>query len=163
MKSLTHILSDKLRGNSYFPHITEGKIKFFKRNLTLSSKSTYAFIFWSSQSHFRESTMKIHHCKYETAHAHDCTLQHVRVCMLAQLLSCVWLFVSSPTKCSPPGSSISGIFQVRILEWVAISSSRGSFQARDRTHVSRTDRQILYHWATWEVLYITIYLIIIKD
>ena len=46
MKSLTHILSDKSRGNSYFPYITEGKIKFFKSNLTLSNESTYAFIFF---------------------------------------------------------------------------------------------------------------------
>ena len=37
--------------------------------------------------------------------------------------------------CSPPGSSIHGILQSRILEWVAISSSRGSSQPRDRTHI----------------------------
>ena len=37
---------------------------------------------------------------------------------------------------SPPGSSVRGIFQARILEWVAIPFSRGSFQPRDRTHVS---------------------------
>ena len=35
-----------------------------------------------------------------------------------------------------PGSSLHGILQARILEWVAISSSRGSCQARDLTHVS---------------------------
>ena len=33
--------------------------------------------------------------------------------------------------CSPPGSSVCGISQARILEWVAISSSRGSSQSRD--------------------------------
>ena len=38
--------------------------------------------------------------------------------------------------CSPPGSSVRGIFQARILEWVAISSSRGSSQPRDQTWVS---------------------------
>ena len=42
-----------------------------------------------------------------------------------------------PTNCSPPGSSIHGIFPARILEWVAISISRGSSQPRDRTRVSR--------------------------
>ena len=41
-----------------------------------------------------------------------------------------------PTDCSPPGSSVYGILQGRILEWVAISSSRGSFQHQDRTQVS---------------------------
>ena len=39
--------------------------------------------------------------------------------------------------CSPPGSSIHGILQTRVLEWVAIFFSRGSFPPRDRTWVSR--------------------------
>ena len=38
-----------------------------------------------------------------------------------------------PMDCSPPGSSICGILQARILEWVAISFSRGSSRPRDRT------------------------------
>ena len=38
--------------------------------------------------------------------------------------------------CSPPGSSVHGILQARILEWVAISFSRGSSQPRDRTWIS---------------------------
>ena len=41
-----------------------------------------------------------------------------------------------PMDCSPPGSSVHGILQARILEWVAISFSRGSSQPRDRTWVS---------------------------
>ena len=42
-----------------------------------------------------------------------------------------------PVDCSPPGSSICGILQAKILEeWVAISFSRGSSQRRDRTQVS---------------------------
>ena len=49
--------------------------------------------------------------------------------------------------CSPPGSSVHGIFQARILEWVAICFSRGSSQPRDQTHISCIScigRQILY-------------------
>ena len=42
-----------------------------------------------------------------------------------------------PINCSPPGSSIHGILQARILEWVAIPFSRGSSQPRDWTQVSR--------------------------
>ena len=38
--------------------------------------------------------------------------------------------------CSPPGSSVHGIFQARILEWVAISYSKGSSWPKDQTHVS---------------------------
>ena len=49
--------------------------------------------------------------------------------------------------CSPPGFSVRGSLQVRLLEWVAISSSRGSSQPRDRTcisYVSCIVRQVLY-------------------
>ena len=52
--------------------------------------------------------------------------------------------------CSPPGTSIHGIFQTRILEWVAISYSRRSSWSRDQTHVSCIGRWILYYWATRE-------------
>ena len=41
-----------------------------------------------------------------------------------------------PMDCSLPGSSVHGILQARVLEWVAISFSRGSSWPRDRTHVS---------------------------
>ena len=54
------------------------------------------------------------------------------------MLSCfsrVQLFCNS-MDCNPPGFSIQGILQARILEWVAMPSSRGSFQPRDRTWVS---------------------------
>ena len=43
---------------------------------------------------------------------------------------------ATPVDCSPPGSSVHGILQARILEWVAIPSSRGSSQPRDQTCVS---------------------------
>ena len=52
--------------------------------------------------------------------------------------------------CSPPGSSVHGISQARILEWVMISFSRGSSQPRDQTPVFCIGRQILYLWASWE-------------
>ena len=52
--------------------------------------------------------------------------------------------------CSLPDSSVHGIFQTRILEYGAISFSRGSSWPRDQTCVSCIGRQVLYHWATWE-------------
>ena len=45
-------------------------------------------------------------------------------------------FLCDPMDCSPPGFSVHGILQVRILEWVTISFSRGSSRPRDRTRVS---------------------------
>ena len=52
--------------------------------------------------------------------------------------------------CSLPGSSVYGILQATILEWVAISSSRGSSRPRDWTSVSCIAGRLLYHWATRE-------------
>ena len=46
------------------------------------------------------------------------------------------LTLCDPMDCSPPGSSVHGILQARILEWVAIPFSRGSSGPRDRTQVS---------------------------
>ena len=72
--------------------------------------------------------------------------------MRAHSLSCVWLFCD-PKGCSPQGSSLHGVLQARKLEWVAVSSSRGSSWPRDWTQVSCVScigRRILYHWATWE-------------
>ena len=46
------------------------------------------------------------------------------------------LTLCNPMDYSPPGSSVCGIFQARILEWVAMPSSRGSSPPRDRTHFS---------------------------
>ena len=54
------------------------------------------------------------------------------ICLVA-LLS---LTLCDPMDCSSPGSSVHGILQARILEWVAMPSSRGSSQPRDRTWVS---------------------------
>ena len=55
--------------------------------------------------------------------------------------SCVTLCY--PVNCSLLGSCVHGILQARILEWVAISSSRGSSQPRDQTHISCIGKQIL--------------------
>ena len=55
--------------------------------------------------------------------------------------------------CGPPVSSVCGIFQARILEWVAMPSSRGSSRPRDGTLVSCIPcigRQILYHCDIWK-------------
>ena len=68
--------------------------------------------------------------------------------------SCPTLWVSM--DCSPPGSSVHGTFQARLLEWVAISFSRETSQSRDWTQGSYPGllhcRQILIIWATKEAL-----------
>ena len=67
-------------------------------------------------------------------------------CEIAQ--SCLTL--CDPMDCSPPGSSIHGIFQARILEWVAISFSRGSSWPRNWTQVSHIAGRLFTIWATRE-------------
>ena len=56
-----------------------------------------------------------------------------------------------PMDCSLSGSSIHGIFQARILEWLAISFSRRSSRPRDRTQVFRIVGRRFTIWATREV------------
>ena len=53
-----------------------------------------------------------------------------------------------PTDCSLPGSSVHGVFQARVLEWVASSFSRGSSRPRDWTQVSHTVGRCFTIWAT---------------
>ena len=85
-----------------------------------------------------------------------CTVQHslnrmdsTFLCVRAQL----YLILCDPMDCSLPGSSVCGLFQARILEWVATSFSRGSSLPWDWTHVSCvscTCRRCFYLCAIWE-------------
>ena len=66
-------------------------------------------------------------------------------CMLGCAVTSV---LCDPMHCSPPGSSVHGILQARILEWVAMLSSRGSSRSREGTRVSYITcmgKQVLYH------------------
>ena len=74
-----------------------------------------------------------------------CVCACVWVCSVAQ--SCLPL--CNPMNCSPLCSSVHGICQSRILEWVVISYCRGYSQSRDQTLISCIScigRRILYHW-----------------
>ena len=61
------------------------------------------------------------------------------------------LTLCDPVDWSPPGSSVHGVLQARILEWVAISFSKGSSQPRNRSHVSHGAGRRFNLWATREV------------
>ena len=67
-------------------------------------------------------------------HVHECiSFPVICVCVLSH-------FSCHPMDCSPPASPVHGIFQARILEWVAISFSRGSSRPRDQTRISYISR-----------------------
>ena len=67
-------------------------------------------------------------------------------CLVAQ--SCPTL--CDPMDCNPPGSSVHGILQSRILEWVVISFCRGSSQPKDQTQVSCIAGGFFTSWVTRE-------------
>ena len=78
------------------------------------------------------------------------TVTYWHICMHACSVALLCPTLCDPMDCSPSVSSVHGIFQVRILEQVTISSSRGYSWPRNWTHFSCIDRWILYHWAPWE-------------
>ena len=65
-----------------------------------------------------------------------CVCVCVCVCARARVHACLVVSLCDPINCSPPVSSVHGIFQARILKWVATCYSRGSSQPRDQTCVS---------------------------
>ena len=83
---------------------------------------------------------------YTDRHTHTRIHTYVCVCSVAQPCPALW-----PVDCCPSGSSIRGILQVRILQWVAISFSRGSSQPRDQTQISCIAGGFFTIWTAREV------------
>ena len=98
----------------------------------------------------------IFHYALPQENEHSCLCYSVCVCVCV----CVLVTQSCPTlcdlmDCSPPGSSVHGTLQARILEWITISFSRGSSRPRDQTLVSCTAGRFFTAWVTREaILYI---------
>ena len=76
--------------------------------------------------------------------------QRMRSVLYCAVLSrSVCLILCDPMDYSPPGCSVDGILQARILEWSAISYSRRASQSRDQTQVSRIAGRFFTDWTTW--------------
>ena len=105
-------------------------------------------LLWGSQPlNNRKTPPTLHVCVRTHTHTHTHT--HISVstttCVAIFILvtqSCLTLW--NPKDCSPPDSFVHGFLPARVLEWVAIPFSRGSFQPRDRTQFCISG-QILYH------------------
>ena len=98
----------------------------------------------SSLTKLAHLSLKSDFCDLAIATAALIVSIHIRACLLSHF-SHVQLFA---VDCNQPGSSVHGILQARILEWIAIPSSRRSSWSRDWTHVSYvsyTGRWVLYH------------------
>ena len=101
-------------------------------------------------SSFLVITIISHHCWHSLTffHSKGLPLLHLPLCLpnanggcwlshySKLLVNNLFVFICNPMDCSPPSSSVHGILQARILEWVAIPFSRGTSQPRDWTQVS---------------------------
>ena len=84
-----------------------------------------------------------------TSHVDMLCISELCTCMLVTQ-SCLPLY--NPMDCSSPGSSVHGILQARILEWVVVPFSRGSSSPRNRTQVFRIAGRFFTIWAIREAL-----------
>ena len=99
---------------------------------------------WAAVHGVTQSQTRLKRLSSSSSNSSRCQLSHKPRAAAVQLLRRASLLATLWTDCSPPGSSVHGILQARILEWVAISFSRGSSRPRDRTCISCIDRQILH-------------------
>ena len=97
--------------------------------------------------HPQDNERKVWQLCLVLAHPGEMYEPFVHLCMLSRVR--LW----DPMDCNWSGFSVRGISQARILEWVAISSFRGSYWPRDWTLISYTGRRILIHPAYWETPY----------
>ena len=84
-----------------------------------------------------------------------CTKNHIQKFLLQPYFFIGISLLCDPMDCSPQVSSVHRILQARILEWVAISSSRQSSWPRDRTSVSWIAGRFFTNWATREAQWLT--------
>ena len=75
----------------------------------------------------------------------------VGLCVCGWVCVCYYSVMSDPMDCSPPGSSVHGILQARILEWVAIPFSRVSSWPRGQTQVSCISGRFFTVWVIWMI------------
>ena len=99
------------------PYSTQGFLESPKQYFPLWLKFLNNEITDGAQNIYTDSIFTSIRLSWETEYTWDCA-----ACLITQS----YLTVCSPMDCSPPGSSVHGIFQTRILEWVAVSYSRGS-------------------------------------
>ena len=111
-----------------------------------------------NECHSTEGGICIEHFRVQGSNANNLLTVHFPLGVLAVYLNrlcCAPSLQSRPTlldpmNCSPPGFSVHGILQPRILEWVAIPLSRESFQPRDGMWVSWITGKFIIIWTTRE-------------
>ena len=92
------------------------------------NNKSWKFLHIPSECHSSPVFGEYYFCAFYSCWAHVFC-----VCCAKSLQSCLTL--CDPMDCSSPGSSVHGILQARILEWVAMPPSRGPSRSSDRTHL----------------------------
>ena len=149
---LFHVYLEPTNHNYYYYFINNKELGDGKLSNFVSFTDSKVFYF----ALFFDSLMKMYF-----TFIHDTVMQDIvsilKLSMKCDLCACIndqlCSILCDPIDCSPPGSSIHGILQAGILEWVPSSYSKRCSQPRDWTHVSCIScisRQILYHCTTWE-------------
>ena len=106
---------------------------------------------WRVGKTFQLTIYSQHYFETETRQRfYNITYEYTTVYYCCCLVAKSWSTLCNPMDCSSPGFPVHWTSHLRILEWVAISFSRGSSWPRDQTCVSCTGRWILYCWATRE-------------
>ena len=138
--------------NSGFQRGSWVETKFPPQSLDLPCKQNCQW--WQDAAHFKwmQWYNNIHtYFRYMSLHHHTEYIHiHTHVCMLSH-----FSHVRSGHSLWPyglPGSSVHGILQVRILEWVAMLSSRGSSWPRNQTRVSCIAGRVFTSWTSREAL-----------
>ena len=116
---------------------------------------------WTEESDGLQSTgsQMVGHDRNDWSWVCVCVCVCVCVGMYCCLVAKSCLTLCNPMHCSPPGFSVHGISQARILKWVAISFSRRSIptQRLNPPFLNCQADWILYYWATWEAMDMYIY------
>ena len=108
------------------------------------------FLFWACELSVRRKGPEPPHAEAGRGQVTENSGRFWLKCLVAQLC----LILCDLMDCSLPGSSAHGILQARILEWVVISFSRGSFQPKDQTRISYIAGRFFTIWATnliWKI------------
>ena len=132
------------------PIIDLPPLKAERHNIIVQSKNNQQennfFVIWSSYATFAFQYINTLYIFYHIAYV--CIVFKGLMFHEKDNITTLW----DPMDSSQPSSSVHGIFQARILEWVAISFSRGSSQPTDRTQVFRIVGRRFTVWATREGL-----------
>ena len=140
----------KLRGSVNFlilsPNFLTNQLSNTLDSSDHSFMRSHAKPFWEMESPSQEQGQRLQvHSNPTSCNMHPLLFPSILL-RAKSLHSC--LTPCNSMDCSPPGSSVHGVLQARILESVVISSSKGSSQPSNQTHVSYVSnigRQVLYH------------------